>query len=193
MKDKPLVLGIVLTVLLFGAGCSSEDVGLTPTQQVYEVVMNERMPDALTEVIVLSRTEAQYLREGNKDELRSYIQREVNVPDALLDRLFESAETSVALDWSPVMINAKFVDKAEISSDSNWSSRQFGQDFRAAFPEHQEFYALSDVALSDDQSEAAVVLSHYCPVMCGSGEYLLYLKKTGIEWNVEGGTFFWIT
>ncbi len=193
MNSKPLALGIILAVLLFGAGCSRGDVGLTPSQQVYEVVMNERMQDALTEVIVLSHTEAQYLREGSKDELWSYIQREVNMPDALLDRLFESAETSVELEWSPVMINAKFVDKAEISSESNWRSRKFAEDFRAAFPEHQEFYALSDVALSDDQLEAALVLSYYCPAMCGSGEFLLYFKKTGMEWNIEGFTVFWIT
>ena len=193
MDSKSLVLGIVLAVLLFGAGCTAEDAGPTPIQQVYEVVMNERIRGALTEVIVLSHTEAQYLREGNKDELRSYIQQEVDAPDALLDQLFESAESSTEIDWSPVMINAKFVDKVEISSDSDWRSRQFAEDFRAAFPEHREFYALSDVALSDDQSEAALVLSYYCPAMCGGGEFLLYLKKTGMEWNVEGGALFWIT
>lgn len=193
MIGKCLVSGIILSLLLVGAGCGDEGIGLTPTQQIYEVVMNERIQDALTEVVVLSHTEAQYLREGNKDELRSYIQKEVKVPSDLLDRLFESAETSVELDWSPVMINAKFVDKAEISSDSNWHSRKFGEDFRAAYPDRQEFYALSDVALSDDQTEAALVLSYYCPAMCGSGEFLIYLKKTGMEWKTEGGTFFWIT
>lgn len=43
MNGKCLVSGIVVGFLLLGARCGDEGVGATPTQQVYEVVMNERV------------------------------------------------------------------------------------------------------------------------------------------------------
>ena len=192
MSQAKYLISTFICILAIVA-CTGEEAALTPTQQVYDVVMNERLQNARTEVIVLKRTESSYLHDEHDDELRSYIEREVPIPDALLSKLFESANTSTAIDWKPVMINAIFVDKTDISSESDWRSPKFAEDFRAAFPEQEEFFALSNVALSADQTEAALVLSHYCPAMCGSGEFLIYLKKIGMEWKIEGGTPFWVT
>ena len=194
MLTKRRIFAIVLCANAVLSGCGDGGSGgLTPTQQIYEVVMNDRMQDALTEVMILDHTEAQYLRGKSSESIRTYIQGQVPIADKMLDQLFESSEDSVELDWAPVMINAKFINKADISTESNWTSVKFREDFWAAYSRNDQFYALSEVAFNDDQTEAAVVLSYFCPVLCGGGEFLLYLEKTGMEWQTTGGLFFWIT
>ena len=104
MLSKKRIIAIALCAFVVAAGCGEGGRGgLTPTQQVYEVVMNDRMQDALTAVMILSHTEAQYLRDKDSDDVRSYIQGEVPVSDEILDQLFESSENSVDLDWQPVI------------------------------------------------------------------------------------------
>ena len=193
MRAK-LVLAIALVLVLATfLGCEGRAVGITSTHQIYEVVMNERMQDALTEVIVLRHTEAKALVDSDEDDLRSHIEREANVPDEIVDQLFKSAERSVELGWQPAMINASFVGKDEISSDSDWRSPRFAEDFLTKYPEHRQFYALSEVAFNEDRTKAAVVLSYFCPAMCGGGESLYDLEKVGMEWQIAGGVVFWIT
>lgn len=187
-------IAAAILALALVVGCSDDrHGGLTPTQQVYEVVFNARAQDALTEVLILSHTEAQYLRGKDSADLRSYIQREVPISDDMLDQLFESSEQSVELDWQPVMINATFIRKADISTEEDWTSRKFAEDFRAAYSRDEQFYAVSDVVFNDDYTKAALVLSYFCPELCGGGEFLLYLERTGMEWKTTAGTFFWIT
>lgn len=190
-----LPAAILVAICIIFAGCSDPPAGLTPEQQVYEVVMNDRLQDALTEVILLSRTEAQYLQDKDNEpvQLRAYIHSQIEVPDELLERLFEANRTNRRLDWQPIMINAKFVDKAQISAETDWRTRQFAKDFYAEFPEHHEFYALSKVAFNDERTEAALVLSYFCPALCGGGEFLIYLEKIGMQWIIKDGMFFRIT
>jgi len=175
--------------------CVDPRAGLTPEQQVYEVVMNDRLQDALTEVILLSHTEAQYLNDedNNSERIRAYVHSQIDVPDGLLDRLFVATRTDDRLDWQPVMINARFIDKCQVSIEKDWRTRQFAEDFMARFPEHERFYALSKVAFDDNGTKAAVILSYFCPALCGSGEFLIYLEKSGMQWTIEDRLFFWTT
>ncbi len=184
-------------MLLMIAACDGDPVGLTPAQQVYEVVMNERLQDPLREVILLDETQAPYLVDKDVESVQTVARLSGDVPDALMQSLIASAQTHRPLDWQPVMVNARLVSRDQIGSVESvgdpWRSREFWENFRSRFPEHSEFYALSSVAFNDDYSEAALVVSYYCSAMCGSGEFLVYLEKDGMAWKRIGSSFFWTT
>ena len=148
MINEQSILGETIFALVFITGCGSADVGLTPTQQVYEVIMNKRMQDPLREVIILSETEGQLLADANIEGLAYHL---------------------------------------------NWGSMEFWESFFGKFPDQNEFYGLSDVAFNDDYSEAALLVSYFCPVMCGGGQFLVYLEKSDMQWNIVGSSAFFIT
>ena len=193
MINEQSILGEAIFALVFITGCGSADGGLTPTQQVYEVIMNERMQDPLREVIILSETEGQLLADANIEGLAYHIELAGGVPDNLVVLLIASANESKALNWQPVMVNAKFVKKDDISSHLNWGSMEFWESFFGKFPDQNEFYGLSDVAFNYDYSEAALLVSYFCPVMCGGGQFLVYLEKSDMQWNIVGSSAFFIT
>jgi len=91
MINEQSILGETIFALVFITGCGSADVGLTPTQQVYEVIMNERMQDPLREVIILSETEGQLLADANIEGLAYHIELAGGVPDNLVELLIASA------------------------------------------------------------------------------------------------------
>ena len=188
-----MIRKLSLFALLIVTACGGDHVGLTSTQQVYEVVMNGRLQDPLREIVILGDTEAQAIVGRKVDDLSFHIETAGNVPKELVADLILSASESEPLDWQPVMVNAKFVRKADISGNPNWRSREFAESFLAKYPDHQEFYALSDVAVSQDERKAVLLVSYFCPVMCGSGEFLVYLEKSGMQWSIVGSSAFWIT
>lgn len=182
----------LLTSIVLGS-CGGNDVGLTPAQQVYEVVIYERIQDPTREVIVLRDTESQALVGRTINDLAFHIGVAGDPPAQLIERLIVAAGQSKPLNWHPVLINAKFVSKADISNHPSWSSREFSESFLAKYPDHSEFYALSDVAVAENGREAVLLVSYFCPAMCGSGEFLVYLQKSGLEWNIVGSSVFWTT
>ncbi len=159
--------------------------------------MNQRLQDPLREVIFLDKTQAPALIDEDVESVSNIARLAGGVPDALMRGLIESARSARPLDWRPIMVNARFVTEKELGggyrSGQGTHRIEFWEEFRSSFPQHTEFYALSSVVFNDDYSEAALVMSYYCPAMCGSGEFLLYLEKHGMTWKTVGGTFFWTT
>ena len=119
------------------------------------------MQDPLREVIVLSDTEAQALVGNGIEDLSYHIETAGNAPAELVERLIASAGESKPLNWQPVMINAKFVRRADISSHASWHSREFAESFLAKYPDQSEFYGLSEVAVSQNGREAVLLVSYF--------------------------------
>ncbi len=165
-------------------GCSGEKVGIHPTHQVYEVLLNEVVADPMRPIKVLDQTEAQILRGASYDEIAEHLQSNGPIPVALLRDLVESANQSKSLEWNPVLVNATFISKSAISKNENWASREFSEAFWSAYPDDPTFYALSDVAFDKSYTKAVVLYSFYCPVMCGAQETVIYLEKHGPIWSI---------
>src|SRR5262249_16099086 len=85
------------------------------------------------------------------------------------------------------------VDKQEI--DEIFHDQDLGggwEGFYKRFPDSGGFITLSRVGFNPEQSQALVLVSHYCGGLCASGTYILLQKEDG-KWKILKRYTVWIS
>jgi hypothetical protein len=72
------------------------------------------------------------------------------------------------------------------------SKRDGWKEFHRVFPKSEGFFRLTLPGYSSSDNDAAVIVSHGCGWLCGSGQ-LYVLQRTGIAWTVIKREELWIS
>lgn len=64
--------------------------------------------------------------------------------------------------------------------------------FETKFPNNLGYFVVSHVGLNLKRSEALLYFDHFCPVLCGGGNYVLMRKANGV-WHVIDRRVTWVS
>jgi hypothetical protein len=124
-----------------------------------------------------------------------------DLPEGLLEKFYQVNQKSELLSWKPIMVNVEYLPQeyaGKLSEDpqgydclvpleeGSVGISQKGQAYRP-------YYSISKVAFTDDNEFALVKLGYHCAPMSGAGEWLICLRKVGLEWKLVWSLNFWIS
>ena len=168
------IAAFTIALLLLSA-CSNESKILTLEEQVYEFIFNEMMQDAATQIYISNRFEYGIISSETQESLNQTYEQLANFPQTLMADLLSKTNSSEALSWEPLMVNAKLIDSQSDQRESNY------------------YHYVSDVSLNAETMEAVLLIGFSCPALCGAHDTLLFVKKFGLEWKIMAGVRLWVS
>jgi len=197
-------IGIILLASTLLISCDKNDgyrLGLE--EQVYESVFHHVIKDVNKKVYIASNTDSTWFVREKIEEVKKYISRikEAELPVELLEPLYRTNQTSNKITWSPIIINAEFLPEEYAS---NLKENKSGYNclvetgkgnvgIRTKSKEYRSYYTISKVIFSKNKDQALLKVGKHCAPMSGAGEWLVALRKVGMEWKISGSLMFWIS
>ncbi|MEZ5471644.1 MAG: hypothetical protein R3E90_07675 [Marinicella sp.] len=179
-------------IILFSAGCKENDYRLSTEIQVYEFVFNEIIRDATKEILIENTFNADYLKDKKLEDLSNHFEELNQFPINLLERVIDSSDVQEDINWTPIMVNAQFIDLKALNEE-NPNRINFWKAFKQEHPNHIGYYHISKAQIDYQNNEALVLVGYKCPALCGAHDTLIWVRKEGNFWSIVKASMFYFT
>jgi hypothetical protein len=195
-----LLLSIFFIALL--AGCDSKpEVKVTNTQAIYETIFLKVIGNTYNKYHLVETTESAWFIKHpyETEDWNTLLDSSDAITPELIKELYRVNASSLPLNWTPFLTNAKFLPSHYNDGPSQIENHCFVEekdatiDIRSNGSYYRSYYSISNVAFSSNNETAIVKYSRHCAPLTGAGEFIVVLQRINKQWQVIGGINLWIS